>query len=290
MPYPDADATPSVPSAAAGDPVAPTPGPTPPGGTSAVPPLPVDDSGEPIRHPPLPVLSRGDGWIVVAKPPRVIVHRNARMRHVAAVLQRVRHQVGGHVYLAHRLDRGTSGCLLLATERSRAGELSLAIASTDAHKTYLAFVRGCFPHDDPVVVDTDIPSRHGPKPARSTVELLGRCPDPRCSLLRVTPHSGRHHQVRRHVRDLHHPIIGDSDHGDSRINRFWRQRGADRLGLHCLSLRVALPGGERIEVDCPLFQDQAAVYRTLPWWQEALEREPRLGLDPLSMHWMYPIA
>ncbi|RME28512.1 MAG: hypothetical protein D6798_02245 [Deltaproteobacteria bacterium] len=286
MPHSDPDASYSFPnggeSAGPRDPVSPPP--------PDEPASPGDAAGETIRHPPLPVLARGDGWIVVAKPPRVIVHRNPRMRRVAAVVQRVRHQVGGRVYLAHRLDRGTSGCLLLATDRARAGELSLAIASDAAEKTYIAFVRGCFPHDDPVVVDTDIPSPRGPKAARSTVELLGRSVEPRCSLLRVTPHTGRHHQVRRHVRDLHHPIIGDSDHGDSRINRYWRQRGADRLGLHCLALRVSLPGGERIEVDCPLFEDQAAVYRTLPWWEEALAREPRLGLPPLSMRWMYPIA
>lgn len=251
-------------------------------------PAPPDPATEPPRaFPPLPVLARGDGWIVVAKPPLVVVHRNAKMRHVPAVLQRVRAMTGGWVYLAHRLDRGASGCLLLATRRELAGPLSLAVTDPSARKTYLAFVRGAFPQEGPVRVETPIHTVQGYKEASSVVERLGRADEPRSSLLRVRPETGRHHQVRRHVRDLHHPIIADSDHGDSRINRWWREeQGVRRLGLHCLRLELPLPDGTRLDVTCPLFEDQARTFRAQPWWAEALAREPALDLPPLSMDWV----
>lgn len=242
------------------------------------------EAPSPDRHLPVPVLAEGEGWIVVAKPPRVVVHRNAGQRRASAMLQRVRDMVGRHVYLVHRLDWGASGCLLLATQRELAGPLSAALNGPTARKTYLAFVRGRFPHEEPVRVETPIKTEFGFKEAASVVELLGRSQEPRCSLLRVRPETGRNHQVRRHVRDLHHPIIHDAEHGDSRINRHWRENhGVFRLGLHALRLELDLPGGGRLDVVSPLFADQAALYPTLPWWEEALGREPALGLPPLPL-------
>ena len=180
----------------------------------------------------------------------------------------------------HRLDRPTSGVLLFATERSVAGPLHLALTADDSIKTYVAFVRGCFPHEGPVVVDTPIPDdAGGHRDARSVVTCIGRC-----SLLRVEPRTGRTHQVRRHVRDLHHPIIHDGDHGDSRVNRWWRENhGVRRIGLHALTLEFRPPGGESARIVCPLFVDQAALWSTLPWWSAALAAQPELGLPPLLL-------
>ena len=186
---------------------------------------------------------------------------------------------------------GTSGCLLLATRRELAGPLSLAIAGGGCRKSYLAFVRGCYAGPDPVEVETPINYYHlGAKKAASTVTCLGASEQPRCSLLRVHPHTGRHHQVRRHVRDLHHPVIGDSDHGDSRVNRWWREQGNRRLGLHCARLSLTLPDGRALDVRCPLYEDQHTLFQTLPWWEQARRREPVLDLPPLSWDWVGPIA
>lgn len=242
------------------------------------------DSPAHSPHRPVPILAEGEGWIVVAKPPRVVVHRNSGQRTASAMLQRVRDMVGCHVYLVHRLDWGASGCLLLATRRELAGPLSAALNSSTARKTYLAFVRGRFPHEQPLRIETPIKTDHGYKEAASVVELLGRSQEPRCSLLRVRPETGRNHQVRRHVRDLHHPIIHDADHGDSRINRHWREAyGVNRLGLHALRLELDLPDGQRLDQISPLFADQAALYPQLPWWEEAVAREPALLLPPLPL-------
>jgi hypothetical protein len=78
--------------------------------------------------------------------------------------------------------------------------------------------------------------------------------------------------------------VGDLDHGDSRVNRWWRENSTiNRLGLHCIGLELTLPSGERLSVSSPLYVDQHASYRTMPWWAEAVEREPRLALPPLPM-------
>lgn len=238
-----------------------------------------------MKRAPLPELARGDTWIVVAKPPNLIVHRNPGMPNADAVLQRVRDQVRRRVHLVHRLDRPASGALMLATDPDAAGSLSAAFNGPGSRKTYVAFVRGTFAWlDRDVVVDMPMADSHGTvKEARSVVRCVGRSVEPRCSLLVVEPLTGRFHQVRRHVRDLGCPILGDSRHGDTRVNRWWREGyGLRRLALHALSLSVPLPEG-RLDVACPLFEDLAAVLRRMPWWDEAVARVPALALPPLPI-------
>ena len=238
-------------------------------------------------HPrqPLPTLAQGPTWIVVAKPPGLLVHRNPRMRTEYAALQRVRDAVGKRVYPIHRIDRPASGCLLFATERTSAGPLHASLCAANSRKTYLAFVRGAFPHETEVLIETPMKDDNGfLKDAASRVRCIGRSHEPRCSLLVVEPLTGRYHQVRRHVRDLHHPVIHDGDHGDSRINRWWRENfGVTRLGLHAFRLSMTLPNGEPLLVTCPLFVDQAKIWRDLPWWEEAVAQEPDLLLPPLPL-------
>ena len=236
----------------------------------------------PIRT-TLHTLAETDHWIVVAKPPRLLVHRNAHHPRAEACLQWVRDQVGGRVYPIHRLDFQTSGCLLFAKTRSWAAPLQQALAL--GQKTYVAFVRGHYSNDSITTVTTPMKDDNGIlKAAESTVVLLGRSHDPRCSLLKVEPKTGRFHQVRRHVRDLHHPCIGDSDHGDTRVNRWWRENTrANRLGLHCLRLTVDPREGPPIRAECPLFDDQYEVFQSMPWWADAVAKEPGLDKNPLPL-------
>ena len=232
---------------------------------------------------PLPVLTETEDWIAVAKPPRLLVHRNVHHRQSQACLQWVRDQVGARVYPIHRLDFQASGCLIFAKKRDWAAPLHDALSR--GRKTYLAFVRGFYPHDEPVVVDTPMKDDKGIlKNAESRVEWIGRSHDPRCSLLRVQPITGRFHQVRRHVRDLHHPCIGDSEHGDSKVNRWWRENtAADRLGLHCLRITLPLDTTDTIEINCPLYEDHYQVFRQMPWWSDAVSEEPLIAAQPLPM-------
>jgi tRNA pseudouridine65 synthase len=90
------------------------------------------------------------------------------------------------------------------------------------------------------------------------------------------PETGRWHQVRRHLRDVSHPILGDSTHGDTRVNRWWRETyGLRRLGLHCFSLDLALDG-ETIAATCPAPADLVHIWERLPWWNQALAELPGL--------------
>lgn len=233
------------------------------------------------RGPQCAILARGEGWIVVAKPPHLLTHRNDFTPREPAAVQCVRDMIGCQVYPIHRLDRSASGCLLFATLRELAGPISQAFSQ--GQKTYVAFVRGNYLPTEPVVVDRPMADENGvTREARSVVRRLAGSDDPRCSLLHVAPETGRFHQVRRHVRDLNHPIVGDGEHGDRNVNRWWaKERGVTRLGLHCATLRV--PWTEPIEVDCPLFEDHADLFATMPWWEEALAAMPTLGLPALPL-------
>ena len=235
----------------------------------------------------LSILARGEGWVVVAKPPRLLVHRAEEGPEEAAyALQLVRDLVGTHVHPIHRLDRPTSGCLLFGLDKGWARDLQAALGSEEAEKVYLAFVRGRWQHGDAVVrVDRPMTNSRGhEREALSFVRCLATSAEPRCSLLEVHPRTGRYHQVRRHVRDLSHPILGDSQHGDTRVNRWWREHFAlPRLGLHCLSLRLPLPDGTWLEATCPPFEDLAALWRRMPWWADATARRPELTLPPLPL-------
>jgi tRNA pseudouridine65 synthase len=240
---------------------------------------PAQDDRDPPRS--LAVLAEGDGWIVVAKPPGLLVHRGPLSRDAPAALQVLRDQLGQLVYPLHRLDRQASGCLAFALSAEEAGRWQTGFA--DAEKLYLALVRGYFRWDGVVDVTNPMKDDQGIlKDARSEVWCLGRCHSPRSSLLAVRPHTGRFHQVRRHVRDLGHPILGDHNHGDTRVNRAWREeRGLQRMALHSLSLRLRRDDGRELAASCPLFEDQAALFSALPFWEQAKEAEPSLGRAPL---------
>lgn len=230
---------------------------------------------------PLPILARADDWVVVAKPAHLMVHRSRMApREPAYALQLVRRMMKRRVYPVHRLDRPASGCLLFTTDRTRVHGLQHALR--DGVKRYLVFVRGHVPTRETVEVDRPMKDDQGVlRDAHTTVRCVASCPDPRSSLFVAWPRTGRYHQVRRHVRDLSHPVLGDKQHGDTRVNRWWREeRGLTRLGLHCLSLDLPLPDGGRVQATCPVPADLRELMSGLPWWDEALAAVPELALPP----------
>lgn len=235
-------------------------------------------------RPGLPVLAEAEGaWAIVGKPPGLLVHRNAFAPKAVAALQIVRWQARARVFPIHRLDRAASGCLLFGLAQEGAGALQKGLMSPDTRKRYVALVRGYVPSRATVAVETPIKDENGViKEAYSLVTCVASCEEPRCSVFIVEPRTGRHHQVRRHVRDLDHPIVNDSKHGDLRVNRLWRERGFSRLGLHALSLSLPGPDGP-IAAVCPLFEDMATALRGLTLWDEAVAAVPELGLPPLPV-------
>jgi len=203
------------------------------------------------------VLYRDARVLVVSKPSGLLTHRGwANDRDNALV--RARSIAGCHVHPVHRLDRATSGVLLFALTEAAAAVLGSQLEAHGFDKRYLALVRGVTEE----AFELDYPLRAleaGPeaarKPARSSFRRLGTFE--RYSLLEAVPHTGRSHQLRRHLKHLRHPILGDTRYGDGRHNRACRERfGLHRLALHAASLSFTHPStGERLTCDAPLPTD-----------------------------------
>lgn len=185
-------------------------------------------------------------------------------------------QFGETVAPVHRLDRATSGCLLLSLDPTTTARLQAALSAGD--KRYLALVRGAVDDLSERHVTTPIKDpRKGVQSAESFVQPIATSRDPRCSLFLARPVTGRNHQVRRHCRDLDHPVIGDGKHGDSRVNRWWREHlELPRLALHCLSLRIETEQDGSIDVTCPVPRDLLAVFERLPWYADAVRALPQM--------------
>jgi len=210
--------------------------------------------------PPIDLLFVDDHVVVANKPSGLLVHRGWDNDDDVAMF-RVRDALGGaHVHPLHRLDRGTSGALIFARTREAAAVLSKSFEEGRMDKEYLALVRGTPP--DEGTIDYAIPkSEDGPRvPAVTRFRLVLRSPVDRCSLVLAMPETGRLHQIRRHLRHLNHPLIGDVAYGSGAINRHYRaQYNFHRLGLHACSLGFEHPvTGARILVRAPVPEDFAS--------------------------------
>lgn len=212
----------------------------------------------------LPVLYRDDRIAVVDKPAGLMVHDSALARgEHDFVADRLREQFGRPVLLVHRLDRATSGCLLLAFDRESAGALGRALMAHAVEKTYWAICRG-WP-EEAFVVDHALdggPGKPEKKPATTafrrlgTVELdtpAGGFSTSRYAWLEAVPRTGRFRQIRRHLKHVSHHLIGDTSHGDGRHNRAFRMRGIHRMLLHARSLAFAHPvTGDMLRAEAPV--------------------------------------
>jgi tRNA pseudouridine65 synthase len=212
----------------------------------------------------IPVLYCDEALAVVAKPAGLMVHDSALARgETDFMADRLRDQFGRPIFLVHRLDRATSGCLLLAFDRESASALGKTLMSGDFEKDYLAVCRG-WP-EDAFVVDHPLdggPGKPQKKPAVTRFERLAVCElalpsagfdTSRYALLRAQPQTGRFRQIRRHLKHLSHHLIGDTSHGDGRHNRAFRMMGIHRMLLHAERLRFDHPRtGARIEAVAPV--------------------------------------
>jgi tRNA pseudouridine65 synthase len=210
------------------------------------------------------ILHEDAAIVVVAKPSGLLVHRTDAAPDEAAVLQLARDATGGaHVYPVHRLDRGASGVLVLARSSAWARVLHEQFEDGRADKRYLALVRGTPPEAG--VIDHPIPRREdGPRVPALTeftrVAVVSLDVDGRAqgyALVEARPRSGRLHQIRRHLKHVGHPLIGDANYGRSEHNRLCKERfGLARLALHAASLAFDHPeSGARVRFVAPLPDD-----------------------------------
>ncbi|MEM9555849.1 MAG: pseudouridine synthase [Acidobacteriota bacterium] len=205
------------------------------------------------------ILYRDEHLVAVDKPAGIPVHHGAS-RDGVPMLQRVRDRVGARVHPVHRLDRPTSGVLVFAFDAPTTAALQAQLVSS-AVKRYVALVRGVPPAE--VRVDRPVPGkRDGTKvPAETRFRRLG-VSEERWGLVEARPRSGRRHQIRRHLKSLSLPIVGDVNYGKGPINRLFRERfGLHRLALHAATLRLEHPhSGDELLFSAPI---RGALARTL---------------------------
>ena len=177
--------------------------------------------------------------MVVEKPAGILVHpplgenRRAVPPKTPDMIRILRTQLGAKVYPVHRLDRSTSGVMVFALSSEIAAKLQAQFQSGEARKTYLALCRGFVP--DQGVIDSPLRDEEPgavEKAAKTIFECLfrfelpipsGRFESSRFSLAKVEIETGRWHQIRRHLKRISHPLIGDTVHGDGLQNRIWRE-------------------------------------------------------------------
>ncbi len=235
----------------------------------------------------LEIIFQDDHLVAINKPSGLLVHRSRIDRHETRfALQMLRDQIGQWVFPVHRLDKAASGVLIFALTPQVARELSALFSTDRVDKTYMAVVRG---HTDtrgvidhPLkekldkMTDTMTDPSKAPQPAitnyrrLATVELplrVDRYPTSRYSLVEVTPRTGRKHQIRRHMKHISHPIIGDTTHGKGKHNRLFRERfGCDRLLLAATQLSLLHPVTQKkLRLTAPLPESMAWVIRQLGW-------------------------
>lgn len=236
---------------------------------------------------PLAILYRDEQIVVIDKPANLLVHRSEIDRHETRfAIQLLRDQIGQRVWPAHRLDRGTSGVLLFGLSPEIAGVLGRQFETGIVAKRYLAVVRGHPPEsstiDHPLSRQRDAYEFAGDEssweaqPAitayrrLATIELpvaVDRYPSSRYALLELEPVTGRRHQLRRHLKHIAHPIIGDATYGKGRHNRYFaEQLGCRRLLLACTGLAFDHPGdGRRLTISAPPSGEFAGLLARFGW-------------------------
>jgi len=222
----------------------------------------------------LEVLYQDEFLIAINKPADLLVHRSMIDRHETQfALQLVRDQIGQHVYPFHRLDKPTSGVLIFGLNAEVARQMTDAFSAREVDKEYIAVVRGY--SEERAVIDYPLKEEldkmsdrraNANKEAQpaiteyqrlATVELpyaVGRYPSARYSLIKIQPKTGRKHQIRRHMKHIFHPVVGDTTHGDGKHNQLFREQfSCRRLLLHATRLRFCHPvSGDSLLIEASL--------------------------------------
>lgn len=218
------------------------------------------------------VLFEDDRYLVLEKPAGIPVHAGTGFGF--GIIDAVRKAwTLEHIYLAHRLDRDTSGCLVLGKNTLALKTLQTMMHTDGVEKTYFALLMGRLP--DPrmeinlalrrsqlkggermVVVDPE------GKPARTIFRVLEQYRF--ADFVEVKLLTGRTHQIRVHSAAIGHPVAGDIKYGDKRFNSSLRSAGLNRMFLHAHHIRVPGADGESIPVHSPLPGALKAVLDAIP--------------------------
>ena len=209
-----------------------------------------------------PLLLEDDALMAIDKPSGVAVHGGSGVSFGVIEQLRQARPLAKMLELVHRLDRETSGILLVAKKRSALKLLQDQFRERETGKTYLALVQGCWPEKLKVIDSAlhkfllpdgerrvKVTSNEDPDGMRSItlVKVAERLVD--CTLLEVTIKTGRTHQIRVHLASQGHPIAGDDKYGDFEWNKVLQKQGLKRMFLHAWRLQFSHPAtGKRVEL------------------------------------------
>ncbi|RJX67536.1 tRNA pseudouridine(65) synthase TruC [Vibrio sinensis] len=235
----------------------------------------------------LEIVYQDEYFVAVNKPAGMLVHRSWLDRHETQfVMQTLRDQIGQHVFPLHRLDRPTSGVLIFALSSEVASQVMPMFANHEMKKTYHAIVRGWIEEggtlDYPLKVELDkiadkfasdekeaqeAVTDYQPLASVEVPHSTGRFPTTRYCLMELSPHTGRKHQLRRHMAHLRHPIVGDTTHGDGKHNKLFRDvYDSHRLLLHASILEFVHPfSGETLTIKAGFDETWQALSDAFDW-------------------------
>lgn len=210
------------------------------------------------------ILYEDDRLIVLNKPSGLAVHSGTAVSYGVIDILQQRHPAGGTLQLVHRLDRETSGCLLVAKDSATLRRLHHLLRSGGVQKHYLVLLRGHLASPE-VCVDAalDRTARRGGK-RHVAVSEAGKQAITRFKAIRRIVKStlaiasiatGRTHQIRVHAAHLAHPVAGDCKYGDRQFNRELKRHGLQRLFLHASRIHIVETGNSGLNVDAPLPPD-----------------------------------
>ncbi|HEY0893187.1 MAG TPA: tRNA pseudouridine(65) synthase TruC [Cellvibrio sp.] len=235
----------------------------------------------------LPIIYRDEYLVAINKPGGLLVHRSEIDRHETRfAVQLLRDQIGHMVYPIHRLDKPTSGVLVFALSSDVARQLGDIFSRHALTKTYVALVRGFAPEqgiiDHPLVEEldkytdkkarTDKPAQEAVTEFKTLAQIefpfsIDKYPCTRYSLVQCSPHTGRKHQIRRHMKHISHPIIGDAKHGKGNHNRFFQEQfTCDGLMLASTTMEFIHPiTNEALTLTAPLATKFTNIVRQFGW-------------------------
>lgn len=242
---------------------------------------------ENIQIEPLEILYQDAYLVAINKPSGLLVHKSPIDRHETRfALQEVRDQIGQYVYPIHRLDKPTSGVLLFALTKDIAQKMSESFRVNEVKKEYISIVRGYVEEEGVIdyplkqMLDTKEEKKLGITKEEqeattryerlATVELpyaVSRYPVARYSLISLYPQTGRKHQLRRHMKHIHHHMIGDTKHGRGEHNKLFREKfEVHRLLLHAHRISFIHPITKKdIVIDAMLDEIFDRLFKYFRW-------------------------
>src|SRR5438067_3497727 len=233
-----------------------------------VPPVRVSTAVKTARPAEFPIVYEDAALLVIDKPPGVAVHGGSGLSYGVIESLRAARPQTKVLELAHRLDRDTSGLLIVCKKRSALVEVHRQLREGEVEKIYAAVVKGSPPQpafdiSEPLhkyvsgAGERRVSVREGGMSALTKVKVTQKGED--FSLLEVRLLTGRTHQIRVHLAHAGHPVLGDDKYGDFELNRVLAKRGVKRLFLHARKLAFDHPiDKSRLRLESPLPEDMAA--------------------------------